>query len=309
MATVSNVEDYLAEQAAAAIYPNGTSQPSIAPIPVGFTKPMDVVIYIGWPIAQQLDLDMAGQMLVPGNPSAPPIARPNGPRAHVSVNPHGHSSKSPFQILDKVYTIAPAAIHLAVTSSGTPGALDTQVTITGTPAVGEFVTIEADGSVFSQTGSTAAAVLSALLTQAQTVFPAASLNGSTLSIPALYQFVVRQGGVGTLGKVTHRQCQGFTIAIWAPDHHSRSVIADAIDVLLKETIVATMPDTSEARITYRRMFQTSEMQNQTIYRRTLFYDAEYATLQQFPGTTVTTVTGTIAAPSPTPLANQNFLIY
>lgn len=314
MADLSDVEQYLAQQAYAAVYPNGTSQPSIAPVAPGQTSPMDVVIYNGWPNPQQLDLDMAGNMLPPGNSQASPIPRPGGPRCHVSVNPSGTSSPSTFQILDKTYTIVPAAINLTVTSSGTPGALNTQVTITGTPAAGEFVTVEADGNVFSSqpTDATAAAILSDLLTQAQTVFTGASLNGSVLTIPVTHQFVVRQGGVGTLGKVTHRQRQCFVVGIWTPDHNSRTVIASAIDVLLKETVVATMPDTSEARVTFLRVYQTSEMQNQTIYRRDLYFEVEYATLQEFPGVTVTSVIGTIAGQeydNPTAPPQYNFIIY
>jgi hypothetical protein len=75
MADLSDVTAYLATAASAAVYPNGTSQPSVAA--------MDCRIFEGWPIPDQLDRDMLGQMLS-GTPPIP-VTRPKGTVANVSV--------------------------------------------------------------------------------------------------------------------------------------------------------------------------------------------------------------------------------
>jgi hypothetical protein len=53
LADLSDVTAYLYQQAIAAVYPSGTSQPSVAA--------MDVRLFEGWPIPDQLDRDLAGE--------------------------------------------------------------------------------------------------------------------------------------------------------------------------------------------------------------------------------------------------------
>lgn len=288
MADLSDITAYLASAVTAAVYPNGTSSPSIAPVPVGFTNPADVRIGEGWPVSEALDLDVAGQVMS-GTPPVP-SARTNGPCPNVSIYPLPGATSTPFQVLDKTYVVTPPSLGLVVSVVGAA------ITVTGTPKTGEFLTIVADRQyVFSAGGSTAAAILASLLTQAQVDYPLSSLSGSVLTVPYNYQLEVRQGGVGTLGKVTHRQCQAVMVTVWAPDHNSRSVLAKAIDGVLKQSITVTLSDGTEAKIIYSRTTQSDEAQNVTIYRRDLVYEVEYATLDAFPGTTITSVSTTIAA--------------
>jgi hypothetical protein len=329
MADISDVTKYIAQQVANAVYPesNGSAYyfsilpalfagfggmggvitaPSIAPAAPGQTVPMDVLIYEGWPVPELLWLDMAGEVESTTSPQSPPAQRANGPRCHVSVFPIGMSTRAPYQIQDNTYVIAPPVLGLTVVTD------DEQITITGTPNTGEIVTIIADRQhIFSSNRPTTAGILADLLSQAQLVYPDASLNGSVLTVPFGYSMVVRQGGVGTLGKVVRRQCHSVMVSIWAPDPNSRSVLAAAIDVALKENIVVTLPDTSQAKIVYQRTNISDEQENVTIYRRDLVYDVEYATLETFPGTTITSVTTTLNAfeygPSPNPQANVEFI--
>lgn len=293
MADLSDVTAYLAATVAGVVYPNGTSAASIAPVPPStatqtFTKPMDVRIYEGWPVAEQLDLDIAGQVMA-GTPPVP-TPRSNGPCVNVSIFPQPGASASTYQTLDKTYTLAPAQIDLTVTVDGQA------ITITGTPAAGEFVTLVIDReSIYSETGTTAAAMLAALLTAVQVNYPAATLSGSVLTVPYNFQLDVRQGGVGLLGKVSHRQCQLIMVTVWAPDHNSRSVLAKAIDAAIKTNLVVAMPDTSDAKIVFNRTAQVDDYQNVSVYRRDLIYEVDYATLETFAGVTITSVTTTIAA--------------
>ena len=77
MADLSDITHYLAVQSANAVYPNGIAQPSVANC--------DVRIFEGWPLPDQLQLDMEGKMLA-GTPPVP-VTRPGGPVANVSIYP------------------------------------------------------------------------------------------------------------------------------------------------------------------------------------------------------------------------------
>ena len=292
MADLSDVTAYLANTAANAVYPNGFGNPSIAPAAIGFTQPMDVIIREGWPLSEQLDLDLGGKIKQTNSTGGTILAtRPNGPAARVSIFPMGGSTQTPYQIQNETYTITPAAINLSV-SIPVAG----EITITGTPATGEFVTIVADRTnIFSASGATAAAILSALFSQMLAVYPGSTLIGNTLTLPFDFHIDVRQGGVGLVGRVTHRQCQRVMVTVWAPDHNSRAVLAAAIDVAIKDNIIVTLPDTSDMKVIYDTTRVTDELQNVTAYRRDLVYDCEYATLQTFPATTITSVSTRITA--------------
>src|ERR1700722_2829943 len=109
MADLSDLTAYLAQQAYAAVYPSGSSQPSIAPVPTAtatqtFTNPADVRIFDGWPIPDQLGLDMGGMIMNEPNPPVK-VLRPNGPAQNVSLFPMQGTGVNVFQNLNKTYTI------------------------------------------------------------------------------------------------------------------------------------------------------------------------------------------------------------
>ena len=280
MADLSDVTAYLAQQAASAVYPNGTAQPSVAAT--------DCRIFEGWPLPDQLDLDLAGRMLSGTPPTA--VARPGGPLANVSVYPMPGTGIAVYQILDETYVIAPPVFGLSVSIAGNT------ITVSGQPNTGEYLTLVCDDAfVYSQTGATTAALLAALASAAQANYPAASSTATTLTVPAGHSMVVRQGAVATLGKVTHRQRHSVMVSVWAPAQAVRSALAKAIDNVIKQNIKVAMPDTSQAVIIYSRTNVSDEQQSATIYRRDLIYAVEYATVEQFPGYVITTVDTTIAS--------------
>lgn len=295
MADLSDVTTYIASTVANVVYPNGASRPSIAPVPATtptqtFTNPADVRIFEGWPLPDQLDLDLGGKQLATG--ATTPSPRPNGPMANVSIYSLPGANRAVYQILDATYIITPPTIDLGILLVGQI------LTVTGTGAAGEFLTVVADNEYIfsvSASGQTAAQVMSALLVLAQVQYPNAYIAGSTIVIPALFSLEARQGGTATLGKVTHRQCQEVMVTVWAPDHNTRSVLAAAIDNAIKQSIIVTLPDTSDMKIVYARTMVSDEHENVTAYRRDLIYDCEYATLELFAGYTVTSVSTTITA--------------
>ena len=275
MADLTDVTALLANLAEQAIYPNGTGQPSVAN--------MDVRVYEGWPISAQLDLDMAGQILT-GTPPMP-HPRPGGKVANVSVYPMPGATANVFQILDDTYTIVNPNYGLAA-----PIVNGNEITVTGAPVPGEYLTIILDNlNVASSSQPTLVGILNDLVAQVKTLgYNDTTTDGvSSITINGWAYMTVRQGSVGTLAKVTHRQRQGVMVTVWAPDHVTRTTLAAAIDVLVKQNLVNSLPDTSQCVLTYDRTNLSDEMQAQTIYRRDLVYEAEYATLQQFPGYVIT----------------------
>lgn len=271
MADISDITAYLAQQAATAVYPNGTSHPSVGNI--------NVAIMEGWPIADQLDKDVAAGA------------------ANVSVFPMQGTGKAVYQILDETYTITPAAI------TSTFGLVGNVITVSGAISTGEYLTLVIDSAVVcSQTGANVAAMLAALAAQAVTAGYAATSTATTLTIPFGHSLVVRQGGVAVLGKVTHRQCHSVMVTVWAPNRVARNQLASAIDGLIKQSNKVAMPDTSQAIVTYSRTNVSDEQQAQTIYRRDLIYDVEYATVEQFPGYVITSTQVSIAKPDNTAIA-------
>lgn len=292
MADLSDVTAYLATAAANAIYPNGTSQPSIAA--------MDCRIFEGWPMPDQLDRDMLGQMLS-GTPPMP-IPRPGGAVANVSVFPMLGTGATVYQQQDETYVITPVSLGMAISVAGNV------ITVSGQPNAGEYLTLICDGAfVFSQTGASTAALLAAIATAAQVQYPTASSTATTLTVPTGHSLVVRQGGVATLGKVTHRQRQSVMVSVWSPTQAARATLAKAVDGALKQNIKVAMPDTSQALVIYSRTNVLDDRQATAIYRRDLIYDVEYATVFQFPGYVVTTVNTTINKTAPDPGANATAL--
>ena len=184
------------------------------------------------------------------------------------------------------------------------------VTVSGTSKPGEYITIIADDAyIYSETGANAAAILAALATAAQANYPGASSTATTLTIPVGHSIVMRQGGVGTVGRVTHRQKHAVMITVWAPNRLVRNELADAIDGLIKQTNRVSFPDTSQAVVVYNRTIVNDEQQAESIYRRDLIYDVEYATVFQFPATVVTSTQvslvnahGPLTSPTTSPIA-------
>ncbi|MCC3246681.1 hypothetical protein LG047_15375 [Methylocystis sp. WRRC1] len=273
MADLSDVTAAILDLAVAAVYPNGTGQPSVSSTPVR--------LFEGWPIADQLDLDLQGKQL---DASGAVVSNGVGPIANVSVFPMQGTSQT-FQILDKPYQIVPPAYGL--TSSVASGVM----TITGTPTQGEFVTIVVDGRYgYSRGGATAAEICAALLADVQVDFPSASASGNTLTIPGVESIEVRHGAPATMGQVTHRQRHTIIVTVWAPSNDLRKALGAAIDQKIKANLRLTLPDTSQAICVYDRTIQTDNFETMQVYRRDLYYAVEYATLETWTAHVVTLVT-------------------
>ena len=282
MPDLSEITKYLAHQAALAVYPDGVGAPSVAGC--------DVRIFEGWPLPDQLELDMQGKVLS-GTPPTP-HPRPGGPVANVSVYPMPGATAHVYQIQDRtdiIVTPTPYGMTFTVGVDGT-------VSITGAPHVGEYLTLICDRShVFSQTGADLPSLLAALANDALAVYPGTIYDTASINVPAQYALTVRQGAPGVLGRVTHRQRHSIMVTAWAPTPAIRSALAAPIDNYLKRTITARMSDTTLAIFCYSHTNLTDEHELVSVYRRDLVFDCEYATVWQFPGYVVTSTEVDISA--------------
>lgn len=285
MADLSEIMTRLAVIASDAVYPDGNGSPSVAGI--------DVRIFEGWPNPDQLDRDMAGQMFS-GNP-ARVVDRPGGVVANVSVYPMPGTGIVVHQLMNHTKVITPPTYGLSVSIN----ADGDKITVSGQPSIGEYLTLLCDDNVIlSQTGTTTSDLLANLAAEAEIAYPSGVIvTSTTLEIAVTRGIVVRQGGIAVLGRTTHRQRHPVMVSIWAPTHDSRATLSAAIDNALKQNVILTMADTSQALLVYNRTHLHDEKQASTIYRRDLIFDVEYATVEQFPGYVVTSAEVAITNPS------------
>ncbi len=289
MADLSEIMSYIAVKTAEAVYPSGTGAASVAGV--------DCRIYEGWPNPDQLDRDLAGEMFS-GTP-AKVVTRPGGVVANVSVYPMPGTGIVVRQILNHTKVITPPTYGLSVTAT------DDTITVSGQPSAGEYLTVLCDGNIIlSQSGSTRAAILSALATEAETFYSSGVLlAGDSLTIPVTHGLIVRHGGKAIMGRTTHRQRHPIMVTVWAPTHSIRATLSDAIDNKLKQNLVFSLSDTSQALLVYNRTHLHDEKQTSSVYRRDLIYDVEYATVEKFDAYVVTSATVSVVNRDESAIAN------
>lgn len=273
MADISDVTAALATLCAGVLYPSGVStsgQVSSLGIPAK--------IFEGWPVPEQLNADMQARVV------------------NVSVYPVPGTTQALPQVVEAPFVIVPA-VHGMTPSINSAG---TVVTVSGTPTTGEYLSLIVNGNkVYSRSGASLAAILTALLADVQIDFASATATTTTITIPGIHSLIVRVGAVATMGMPIHRQADQVMISIWAPDPASRSLFASNLDVALKTALTVTLPDTTQGVLRYQRTNITDHEQNRLIYRRDLIYAVEYLTVEQFPAYEVTSITLTTSAGSTT----------
>jgi hypothetical protein len=260
MASLSDVESALQALIEAQIYPNGT--PPAGSSVVGFP----VKIYAGWPDPQQLDADLV-------ETNGLPVA------SHVSIYPlptERNTTRFPAEWVDSA---VPAATYTIAASGQT-------ITLGGTapdPYVAQNLAAWVSGRAYviqATAGQSAADVAAALCQAIQTDVPDASVSGAVITIPAgatLGDVVV--GSTGTAAKEVRRQAKQFQIAVWTSNPTLRAQIADLFDPVLADTPRLALPDNSVGQLTYQATREDDFTQKQRIYRRSLIYTVEFATLR------------------------------
>ncbi len=256
MADLSDVNATLAALAAAAVYPSGTAQPSVAGIAV--------TIAPGWPQPAQLD-----QIVGAGN-------------GYVSIYPLPGMDANTTRFAQDEWTdvVPPAQLTMTVSGYST-------VTIGGTINPGEAAAIEWNRNYIAH-AVTAADTLATVAAALAAQIPGASASGPVITLPAdTFQIIARVSvPVPVLNEIA-RQERVFSITVWAPTPTARDKLAAAIDVALKRNVRITLPDDTTGLCRYRGTVETDELSKILIYRRSLNYSVEYGTVLTDQTNTVT----------------------
>ncbi|MBM7045439.1 hypothetical protein [Rhizobium lusitanum] len=253
MADISDVEKAIVTLVSAALYPNGTSEPSAIAAPCKVMR--------GWPVPGQLDTDLGtGTLTV----SIFPMAGMERNTTRFTTDLQTLSIPSP--------TITAMVAGQTITFAGTIGTAQNVGVTLGDwqPASQTFVY----PATISDTMTTIAAGLAALLVAGGV---AATANGPVLTLPATAVATAIVGVFGTMWQEFKRQERGIMVSLWCPDPGMRDLAAPIIDLALVQNEHLLLPDGSGARMVYQRTMISDERQTLNIYRRDLIYMVEYGT--------------------------------
>jgi len=261
MADLSDVSNTLVALIASVLYPNGSSRPSALGI--------DARIFVGWPLPAQLDADLAKNV------------------CQVSVYPSA-MNRNTTRYMDQWQPASVNTPTLALTLAGQT------VTVSGTvpPANNPHNLVMFVGGVpyvyQAVPSDTLASIAAALAAQINAAVPGTSSAGPVITVPAPAEInTVRVGVTGTGVMEIRRQEQLYQIGIWAPTPTARDAIAKAIDPVLASTFRLTLPDGSSCRLIWKNSLQSDQAQKANLYRRDLFYSAEFPTLDTETETQIT----------------------
>lgn len=262
MADVIDVQTALVALAAAALYPNGTGQPSAA-------GGVPCKVYAGWPTESQLDSDLAVGT------------------AHVTVFPRPEERNTTRFSQDwQPQTINSATLTLTINGQ--------QITVGGVvpPANNPHnLSILANGKPYVyavQTSDTLNSIAAALAALIAADLPGTSAAGAVVNLPGTGRIgAARVGVTGTAIREVRRQERHFQITVWADTPTHRDAVAQPVDQVLATTKFLTMPDGFAARLIYRGSPVSDNMQKTRLFRRDLIYLVEYATTQAETETQIT----------------------
>lgn len=246
MADSTDVANAIVGIVAAAIYPNGTAQASIAP------NAAPVVVYQGWPIAPQLDNDLrAGKM-------------------HVSVWPTATERVTESNGIETQDGVLNAATVSLVVAGAT-------ITVAGTGATGQNIGLLIDGVPFVyavqaiDTPNSIATALVALIAAKRT----ASNVGAVITVPNAKNIAARVGVQASSIRVLQRREKIFQVSVWGNSFAQRDPLASAIDSVLVGTYRFALPDGTQGLMRYRSSVQHDDAQKAGIYRRDMLFAIEY----------------------------------
>jgi len=247
MADISDVEQAISDSVTSSLYPGGASQSSVVGVLCR--------VYRGWPNAATLNSDLSSGIV------------------NVTIVPDNESGRTTTRYL-------PEWQYTRVQPGTTATATGPTVIIGGNPAVGDVVGALIDGSAYAyriQNGDAVDLIAAnlALLIRTDQV---ASVQGSTITIPGASSVIARVVCDCPSSFESRRQEKDVRIICWCPSPAIRDSVATAIDAAIDEVTFLALPDSTNARITYRKTTSYDQAQNALLYRRDLVYTAEYPTV-------------------------------
>jgi hypothetical protein len=221
-------------------------------------------VFRGWPVANQLDADLAAG------------------KVNVSVFPLPNMVRLTTRYFPQWQELAPTPQTLTFTVSGRT------VTFAGTADVGQVAGILVKNGNASAAypyrivaGDTPASVAAAL----GTAIPGATISGASVTLPQPHDFVVRVAVDRAEWMETRRQTVGIWIICWCPNAMVRDQVASAIDAgianMMDEwgrlTFFMPLADGSAACVKFSGTHTDDAPQQANLWRRDLRYTVEYAT--------------------------------
>ena len=219
-----------------------------------------VKLYRGWPESANLMADLAQGY------------------AHVSVFSESGVSRNTSRYEPQWIVPSPVACTLAVAIAGQV------LTFSGTPAVGQIVSVQAVApadlvQVVTATGQAAtvftyvvlaADTLTTIAAAVAALVSGATASGANVTLPGTLA-AAAVGMTQTAAQVIRQQTQRIRVSCWCPSPAAR----DALELAGQ----FTTPDGSFCRLTFDRTYVSDNPTKDRVWRRDLCYMVEYPTLQ------------------------------
>jgi hypothetical protein len=246
MADQSDVEAVLVSLVSAALYPNGTDNPSV-PGPL-------CRVYRGWPKPAALNADLAAG------------------RINVTVFPEGEGIRNTTR-----YPVDWTATPVVPTL--TASVANTTVTFDGLATSGQVAGVLVDGRSYAYRTTTTdtPASVAANIAVAARADGIVTLSGAAVTFQGAGELLARVVADATGVTELRRQLQRFRIICWCSTPLLRDVTVAAIDAALATMPFISLPDGTSARVVFSGTTVFDQSQEATLYRRDLLYSVEYAT--------------------------------
>jgi len=248
MADQSDVETALVGVVGGALYPAGLMGPCAVPNAV-------CRIYRGWPVSAALDADLVAGLVNISVTTVPGHSRNTTRWPDLWSFP---------QVV--VPTLQVSVAGNAATFSGSAGAGQLAALVAGSRA-----------SVYrTEAGDTPASVAAALCRQ-MLVSGAATVSGSTVTLPGVPLLLARVEADQPALRQTRRQLQLFRVTAWCPDPMTRDAVGSTIDSTLSGIDFIGLADGTSGRLRYLASNVSDRWEDATLYRRELTYSVDYPT--------------------------------
>jgi len=247
MADVSEVTQFIARRVAAALFPDGESETSLAGVPVK--------IYPGWPVPDALQRDIEAGA------------------AHVTVWPLPGERKVSTGLGRPFRTVAKGKPSLQVNVNGSIIRLSGEVTADTNVQI-------ALGSKVFRLHFPAGITLSSVKARLSETLPRASVIFGRVVVLSAGHITATVTTAGTVVRELRRQIKEFQVTVWAPTPVLRNRIGTLVDVTLSEQHHIDLGDHVPAQMLYARQSESDAGGNFHVYRRDLIFSINFALTQQ-----------------------------
>ncbi len=243
MADIFDVETVIAGLVNDAIYPNGTSQPSIAGI--------NVLTRTGWPERTLIDNAMqSGSALISvfGTKSVRDCTR--------------------FERYFQAGTLSAPTLTVDVT--------DTTITIGGTVTLPQAINV-----IFNKIGYGYSVLqndtITTIATAVAALIPGATSIGPVITLTNVISFTARVVTAYTASEELIRVDQVFMIRCWCPNFTVRPIIGQAVLQQMMLNYHITLPDNFSGLVRNDHYFDNDDIQKLILYVRDIYLTVQYPT--------------------------------